>query len=163
MKIKNINARETMNPFIQKTCMLVCVGILATAVSAQNYSIDWFTIDGGGGTSTGGVYTVNGTIGQPDAGGPLTGGSFSLTGGFWSLLSVVPTPGAPELTITLVGAGTAKVLWPSPSTGFVLQQNSNLSTTNWVVPPETVSDDGTNKFVIVNAPAGNRFYRLSHP
>jgi hypothetical protein len=32
------------------------------------YSIDWSTIDGGGGTSTGGVYSVTGTIGQPDAG-----------------------------------------------------------------------------------------------
>jgi hypothetical protein len=29
--------------------------------------LDWFTIDGGGGTSTGGVYAVSGTIGQPDA------------------------------------------------------------------------------------------------
>jgi hypothetical protein len=42
---------------------------LAAVVMAQNYSIDWFTIDGGGGTSTGGVYSVSGTIGQPDAGG----------------------------------------------------------------------------------------------
>jgi hypothetical protein len=32
---------------------------------AQSYSIDWFTIDGGGGTSTG-VYSVSGTIGQQD-------------------------------------------------------------------------------------------------
>src|SRR6185436_6831575 len=46
------------------------------------------------------------------------GGNFSLTGGFWSLLAVVPTPGAPKLTITLLGANTAKVSWPSPSTGF---------------------------------------------
>ena len=29
---------------------------------AQQYSIDWFTIDGSGGTSTGGVYQVSGTI-----------------------------------------------------------------------------------------------------
>ena len=33
--------------------------------SAQTYSIDWFKIAGGGGTSTGGVYSVSGTIGQP--------------------------------------------------------------------------------------------------
>ena len=32
---------------------------LATARS-QSYSLDWFTIDGGGGTSTGGVYSVSG-------------------------------------------------------------------------------------------------------
>ena len=55
---------------------------LTTSSRAQQYSIDWHTIDGGGGASTGGVYSVSGTIGQPDAGGPLTGGSFSLIGGF---------------------------------------------------------------------------------
>ena len=38
-------------------------------------------------------YQVNGTIGQPDAGGPMTGSSYSLTGGFWSLISVVQTAG----------------------------------------------------------------------
>ena len=35
---------------------------------AQNFSLDWWTMDGGGGTSTGGVYSVTGTVGQPDAG-----------------------------------------------------------------------------------------------
>ena len=34
---------------------------------AQNYSINWYKVSGGGGTSTGGVYTVNGTAGQPEA------------------------------------------------------------------------------------------------
>jgi len=44
------------------------------------------TIDGGGGTSTGGSYELSGTIGQPDA-GQMSGGSYALTGGFW-----IPTP-----------------------------------------------------------------------
>ncbi|HUC85210.1 MAG TPA: hypothetical protein VL970_08465, partial [Candidatus Acidoferrales bacterium] len=59
---------------------------------AQSYSIDWFKIAGGGGTSSNGQFSVSGTIGQPDAGGPLTGGSFSLAGGFWALYAV-QTPG----------------------------------------------------------------------
>jgi len=67
-------------------CLLLLFG--ATAINAQNYTIDWFTIDGGGGTSTGGVYTVQGTIGQPDA-GILTGGNYSLQGGFWGLVAAV--------------------------------------------------------------------------
>jgi hypothetical protein len=46
----------------------------------------------GGGTGTGGVYSVTITIGQPDASGAMTGGSYSLTGGFWALISVVQTP-----------------------------------------------------------------------
>ena len=50
--------------------------------SAQIYSIDWHKVAGGGGTSTGGLYSISGTIGQHDAGGPLTDGNYSVTGGF---------------------------------------------------------------------------------
>ena len=137
-----------------------CVCLLAAAAIAQSYSIDWFTIDGGGGTSAGGVFSVSGTVGQPDAGPAMTAGNFSLTGGFWS---AVQTPGAPLLTIHLTTGNRAVVSWPSPSTGFVLQQNASLNTTSWVTPSEAVTDNGTNKFIIVNPPNGNRFYRLVGP
>ncbi len=56
----------------------------AAAASAQPFAIDWYTIDGGGGTSSGGNFTLSGTIGQPDAGPTMSGGSFTLTGGFWA-------------------------------------------------------------------------------
>src|SRR5437870_2462332 len=95
---------------------------------AQSYSIDWYKIAGGGGTSTGGVYSVSGTIGQHDAGGPMTGGNFSLTGGFWALYAV-QTVGAPTLSIKLTTTNTAQVYWTSPSTGFTLQVNTNVATT----------------------------------
>jgi hypothetical protein len=136
---------------------------LLSSASAQTYSIDWFTIDGGGGTSTGGVYAVNGTIGQLDA-GAMSGGNFSLTGGFWSLSSVIQTPGAPLLSIILTGTNTALISWPSPSTGFNLQQNTEgPDTVNWSNVVTTPTDNGTIKYVIVNPPTGNRFYRLSKP
>jgi hypothetical protein len=138
--------------------------ISAVCVRSQSYSIDWFTIDGGGGTSTGGVYSVSGTMGQPDATAtPMSGGNFSLTGGFWSVLGVDQTPGAPLLTIRLTTTNTAVISWPSPSTGFNLEQNVNLGMTNWTTPPEPVTDDGTNKFIIINPPGGERFYRLYKP
>ena len=129
---------------------------------AQNYSIDWYKVAGGGGTSTGGVYTVSGTIGQHDAGGPMTGGNFSLTGGFWALYAV-QTTGAPVLSIQLTTTNTAMVYWNSPSTGYSLQVNTNLATTNWVTPAESITDNGTIKFIIVNPPTGNRYYRLKNP
>jgi hypothetical protein len=31
---------------------------------------------------------------------------------------------------------------------------------NWSNAPGTIQDDGTTKTLIVNPPAGNRFYRL---
>ena len=129
---------------------------------AQSYSIDWFTIDGGGGTSTGGVFSVSGTIGQPDAGPRMAGGSFSIDGGFWGIVAAVPTPGAPLLSIFRTATNTVIVSWPSPSPGFNLQVNGDLSTSNWV-NAGTPSDNGTNKFLIVNPPIGNRFFRLSNP
>ena len=141
---------------------LMIVFGFAVSACAQSYSIDWYTIDGGGGTSTGGVYSVSGTIGQPDAGGPMTGGTYSVTGGFWSLFAL-QTPGAPLLSIRLTSTNTALVYWPSPATGFSLQQHTNLATTNWVAVSETVTDNGTNKFILVNPPAGNRYYRLFKP
>jgi len=138
------------------------LSVLCSPAFAQ-FSIDWFTIDGGGGTSTGGVYSVSGTVGQPDASAqPMTGGNFSLIGGFWALFAV-QTPDAPLLTIRLTPTNTAIVSWPSPSTGFLLQQNADLNTANWVTDPQSVTDNGTNRFIIVNPPAGNRFYRLFKP
>src|SRR5688572_18891135 len=98
--------------FIHEVCQTACLGssrlfsgvfaavllLSAVCTRAQNYTIDWHTIDGGGGTSTGGVYSVSGTIGQPDA-GTMSGGSYSLAGGFWSFISTIQTPDAPLLSI----------------------------------------------------------------
>ena len=124
----------------------------ACGVKAQ-YSIAWFKVSGGGGTSTGGGYSVSGTIGQPDT-GALSAGSYSLTGGFWALYAV-QTPGAPLLTITLVG--NQAIVWWSPSaTGWTLQTNSSLATGTWGNYLGTVS----NNSITNSPPVGNLFFRL---
>jgi hypothetical protein len=138
---------------------------LASAViaHAQSYSVDWFTIDGGGGTSTGGVYSVTGSVGQPDA-GTMSGGNFTLEGGFWGVIAALQTPGAPLLSIFRTPTNTVAVSWPSPSTGWNLEQNtSSVSSVNWSNVVSVPSDNGTTKTVIVNPPSGNRFYRLFKP
>jgi hypothetical protein len=140
--------------------IILFIGLAAPVLAcAQSYRIDWYKFSGGSGTSTGGVYSVSGTLGQHDAGGPMAGGGYSLTGGFWSLYAV-STPGAPRLTLTLTSTNTVLISWPSPSTGFVLQQNSNLASTNWVNAPQTPADNGTSVSIVVNPPTGNLFYRL---
>jgi len=139
---------------------LFTIGLLLPMLGlAQQYSVDWFRIAAGGGTSTGGIYSVSGTIGQHDAGGPMTNGSSSIIGGFWSPYAL-QTPGAPALSIKLIATNSVQVSWPSPSAGFSLQENGNLSTTNWVSPSESVFDNGTIKFITVSPPSGIRFYRL---
>jgi hypothetical protein len=49
---------------------------------STGYGLSWWTVDGGGGESTGGSYTLGGIIGQPDA-GALSGGDYILGGGLW--------------------------------------------------------------------------------
>jgi len=60
--------------------MLLMISVASTA--SGQYELSWSTIDGGGGTSSGGTYTLTGTIGQPEA-GAMSGGPYELLGGFW--------------------------------------------------------------------------------
>jgi len=70
---------------------------------------------------------------------------------------------SPSLTLFNTATNTVFVSWPSPSVGYNLQVNGNLATTNWVTPAESVTDNGTSKFIIVSPSPGNRFYRLKNP
>jgi hypothetical protein len=157
---------QTMNISHGKWCVALLGFILLHSsfclrVQGQSYTIDWYKIAGGGGTSTGATYQVTGTIGQPDASGAMSGGSYSLSGGFWSLVSVVQTAGAPMLTITHTG-NTVTVSWPYPSTGWTLHQNPDLTTANWS-SSGGIANDGTNNFITLTSPTGNLFFRLSNP
>src|SRR5438094_10264749 len=79
----------------------------------------------------------------------MTGGNFSLSGGFWPLISVVQAPGAPKLTITCSGTDVI-VSWPSPTTGFILQQNNNVNNAiGWATFGGTINDNGTTKSVTI--------------
>jgi hypothetical protein len=62
--------------------------------------IDWFSIDGGGGTSTGGEFTLSGSIGQSDAGTAMSSDTYTLTGGFWS--GGLPPPVLSKVYLPLV-------------------------------------------------------------
>jgi hypothetical protein len=141
--------------------MTLALTALVARAQAQSYSIDWYKIAGGGGTSTGGAYAVSGTIGQHDAGGPMTGGNYSLTGGFWSLIAVVQTGGAPMLYISHSG-NTVTVYWQAVS-GWSLQQNSDLNSSGgWSVNSSWTTSNGTN-YLNITPPTGNWFFRLRQP
>jgi hypothetical protein len=65
--------------------MFVCSALVSApfAQSDGPYELSWYTIDGGGGQSSGGPYTLTGTIGQPDAAYSV-GGPYEVFGGFWA-------------------------------------------------------------------------------
>jgi Dockerin type I domain len=77
------------------------------------YDLSWFTIDGGGGTSSGGNFTISGTIGQADAGpsGGMSGGppgsQYALVGGFWPGAAATPSIPCPA---DFNGSGTVNGL-----------------------------------------------------
>ena len=142
--------------------VLVALTSLMTDAIAQPYSIDWHKVAGGGGTSSNGPYSVSGTIGQHDAGGPMTGGNYSLTGGFWALISAVQTPGAPTLYISHSGT-TVMVYWQAVGGWTNLEQNAQLAATNgWSVNTGWTTSGGTN-YLNLASPSGNLFFRLSNP
>ena len=150
----NIMSIQFKSPKLRRVFAVLFLMLAAAAVHAQSYSIDWYKISGGGGTSTGGTYSVSGTIGQPDASGALTGGNYSVTGGFWALYAV-QTAGAPLLTITYLG-NQAVVSWPPSVTGWTLQTNANLATPTWGnYLGSVVNNRATN-----SPPKGNVFFRL---
>jgi hypothetical protein len=68
-----------------------------------------------------------------------------------------------SLDISKTPTNAVVVSWPSPWTGWTLQQNNNLNTTGWGPAPEPITDDGTNKFTITNPAGPTRFYRLARP
>jgi hypothetical protein len=127
---------------------------IALKLCAQPYSVDWYKISGGGGTSSNGQFTISGTIGQHDASGAMSGGNYSVTGGFWSLFAV-QTPGAPLLAITYSG-NQAIVSWPSSATGWTLQTNNNLATGAW----GNYAGSVVNNIATNSPPTGNLFFRL---
>src|SRR5262245_52127934 len=106
-----------------KKAILALFGLCLSggAALAQTYAIDWYSMDGGGGTSTGGVYSISGTIGQYDA-GRMSGGNFSIEGGFWAIVGAVQAPGGPALRVVRSTTNTVVIAWPAPSTGFSLEQ-----------------------------------------
>src|SRR5580658_1877723 len=147
---------------LRRIALLACLILLPSSFClralGQSYSINWYKVSGGGGTSTNSPYSVSGTIGQQDASGAMTGGSFSLTGGFWSIYAL-QTPGLPNLSIRAVAPNTVVVSWLN-SGSYTLQTNNNLTTINWTgYNGAVLLLNGTNN-VTISPPLGNLFFRL---
>lgn len=79
--------------------LLTCSGLTL----ADAFEVTRATIDSGGVLhSTGGVFELSGTLGQPDA-GSMTGGPFELNGGFW--FPLVPTDCNEDGIVSLLDYG----------------------------------------------------------
>jgi hypothetical protein len=138
---------------------LVSLALCLCASGQNNYVIDWYAMDSGGGTSTSAVYAVTGIIGQPDA-DKLTSASYVLEGGFWSFVAAIQTPGAPRLWAMLTTTNTVCVWWPLSDTSWQLEVTTTLVPGGSVWTACAYVTNGGNCVYIQSPPAGKRFYRL---
>jgi hypothetical protein len=67
--------------------LLGAVGIASARIAG--FSLLWWTVDNGGGTSSGSGYKLHSTFGQPDA-GTLSDNTYRLRGGFWGVEFPLP-------------------------------------------------------------------------
>jgi hypothetical protein len=140
---------------VRASALAVSLGLLAQ-VQGNSFELDWHTLDGGGGVSSGGTFTLVATIGQPDA-GRSQGGTFALESGFWGAAIAIQQPGAPALQITPAGANIL-LSWPTAAKGYTLQFIESFSSPiDW----DDVLLIGSETSVTIPATATQRFYRLT--
>lgn len=149
---------------IQTLIFLLAPLAAGGALMAQTLAVNWHTVGGGGGTSTNATLALTGTVGQPAA-GTLSGGGFTLVGGFWGVVAAVQTPEAPYLSVGHGETNTVFVSWPAPAPGWRLLTTANLTGTPvlWTELPPPYPTDGTNFWFAEPYPTGNRFYKLTKP
>ena len=147
-----------------KTILLLILSTLITVTAhAQQYAMPWSKIAGGGTMqSTGGVYTLSGTIGQADAGRVAATNAYRIEGGFWAI--AIQQLGYPALNITRSGTN-ALVTWITAETGFILQTSADMTTpTAWSDTAFTPSITGTTNLVTAPLdPAQKKYFRLRRP
>lgn len=94
----------------------------------------------------------------------MSGGNFTVTGGFWGALGI-PTAGAPLLRINRNAHDLVAVSWSKPADEWLLEQTTSLNApASWApVPAAVLQTNDTEIYLIVSPSAGNRFYRLRKP
>jgi hypothetical protein len=136
------------NRFSQRAALasaLFAALVFVTLVSAQGgFDLSWYTVDGGGARSSGGSYSLEGSVGQPDAGVQSAGAS-SLAGGFWAGdAAATPTPTGtrtPTPTGTLTPTTTPTPTGTRTSTATPTSTPTATSTPTPVPNAVTKADD----------------------
>jgi hypothetical protein len=144
--------RTLLNRRIVASLINSLLAAFCTSAAHAQYALDWFTLDGGGGTSAGGTYALSGTLGQPEAGPGLIGGSFAVQGCFWPGVVRVSPEVPPILYIQLSGEGIT-ISWTPATSGFLLEEATDLSSAQWALAP-------TGNPVTLPVVESSRLYRL---
>jgi hypothetical protein len=142
--------------------LFLATALLLAAASGrtQNYQLNWFNLDAGGGVSGGESFIVSGTLGQPASSKSL-GGIYSLSGGFSTILAAIQTTNAPRLALRREQANLV-ISWPVDPSNWILESTSSLSLA-WTPAGLSLKTNDLIIIVTIPIPTGNRFYRLHKP
>ncbi len=85
----NVKRWHTWKWLILLLAFILLAGAGASAVIGQTgggYNLEWNVVAASGSSSSTATppHALSGSAGQPAAGGPMTGGSYSLSSGFWA-------------------------------------------------------------------------------
>jgi hypothetical protein len=157
------------NPFVHGSGY----GTVAFDISGSNIVGTFYNSDG---VNHGFLYNGSTwmTLNDPNAGsasgqgtyavgieGNAIAGAYIDNAGTWHGYLATPVP-----QLSLAPSGNAFQLswpyWNNSLTGWSLQQNPDLTTTNWTPSDGPIYGDGTNNFISITPPAGNLFFRLGH-
>lgn len=171
----HVQASSSNNPVVTRTYLFTIAA--AGVVLPPHSSVETSASPLNGGTTTGnGVYT-NGTTATVTA-TPAAGFVFvnwtdnsevvssSTRYLFTNLVHrslVANFVAVPQLSLSMPQPNALVIAWPTNFSGFVLQQNSDLGTTNWLSATNSVSVVGSNKQVTITPLTGSGFFRLFHP
>jgi len=101
--------RKTTAGLLRSDLVILLLVMFCGATAMGEYKLSWYTIDGGGGRSSGGPYELLSTIGQPDAAWS-SGGNYELLGGF--------LPGGPLCFVNFEHFARFAEYWRDSGTGL---------------------------------------------
>ena len=148
---------KTFSKYLPRQLRLLCLSLLlplSTQSQGEEFSVDFFLVEGVPGASMNDEFSFTASIGQLDA-GTLSGGEFTVEGGFSSIVASLQPP---TLTITPAAPGQVTISWSPETTGVVLQETTSLSSGNW-----TNSPSGETNSITVTITGDMKFYRLFKP
>jgi len=144
--------------------VLLCAAGPWPGIWAQSFEVFPRAIaDSGGRLSSGGGWSVEGSLGQPWA-DPSAGGGFELAGGLWAATFSVSAGEAPELLIS-VAAGQVRLAWQGGDSQWRLEQTSQLAppNDNWTAVAGTPLLENQTRLLTLPVERGARYFRLKHP
>ena len=129
-------------------------------LAAQSYEILSPAIVVSGALSGGGRFSLTSVTREVDGHALLSGGSYSLTGGFSGQYNALQQQGSPRLQITKLASGVTRISWAAIVPGWRLEWNANLSSGSWSEVLSVPLVDGDVQYLDFAMAASTAFFRL---